>query len=75
LLADTQPGDFALHPDASHVGMIVGRNVAGKLLVCHYSSGMNNVVLTEFTASGFTSVGRQGPYARITCRLLLKVMK
>ena len=48
---------------------------AVKLLVCHYSSGMNNVVLTEFTASGFTSVGRQGPYARITCRLLLKVMK
>ena len=29
--ADALPGDFALYPDASHVGMIVGRNEAGKL--------------------------------------------
>ena len=58
-LANAQPGDFALYPDASHVGMIVGRNAAGKLLVCHCSSGMNNVVVTEFSASGFTAVGRQ----------------
>lgn len=57
--ADALPGDFALYPDASHVGMIVGRNAAGKLLVCHCSYGMNNVVVTEFSASGFTAVGRQ----------------
>ena len=57
--ADAMPGDFALYPDASHVGMIVGRNAAGKLLVCHCSYGMNNVVVTEFAASGFTDVGRQ----------------
>lgn len=57
--ADALPGDFALYPDASHVGLIVGRNEAGKLLVCHCSYGMNNVVVTEFSASGFTAVGRQ----------------
>ena len=57
--ADALPGDFALYPDASHVGIIVGRNAAGKLLVCHCASGQNNVVVTEFSASGFTAVGRQ----------------
>ncbi|MDE7262209.1 MAG: C40 family peptidase [Oscillospiraceae bacterium] len=56
--ADAQPGDFALYPDASHIGIVVGRNDAGKLLVCHCSSGRNNVVVTEFSASGFTVVGR-----------------
>lgn len=58
-LADAMPGDFALYPDASHVGMIVGRNETRKLLVCHCSYGMNNVVVTEFVSSGFTAVGRQ----------------
>ena len=57
--AEAQPGDFALYPDNSHVGLIVGRNAVGKLLVCHCSYGMNNVVVTEFAASGFTDVGRQ----------------
>ena len=61
--ADALPGDLALYPDASHVGMVVGRNGAGKLLVCHCSSGQNNVVVTEFTASGFTVVGRPGIYS------------
>lgn len=56
--ADALPGDLALYPDASHVGMVVGRNEAEKLLVCHCSSGQNNVVITEFAASGFTVVGR-----------------
>ncbi len=61
--ADALPGDLALYPDASHVGMVVGRNEAGKLLVCHCSSGQNNVVVTEFAASGFTVVGRPGIYS------------
>lgn len=39
--------------------MIVGCNAAGKLLVCHCSYGMKNVVVMEFAASGFTAVGRQ----------------
>lgn len=56
--AEAQPGDLAFYPDDSHVGIIVGRNAAGKLLACHCSSGRNNVVVTEFSASGFTAVGR-----------------
>lgn len=58
-----QPGDLAFYPDDSHVGIIVGRNAAGKLLVCHCSSGSNNVVVTEFSASGFTAVGRPDIFA------------
>lgn len=57
--AKAMPGDFALYPDASHVGLIVGRNVAGQLLVCHCSSGMNNVVVVEFAVSRFTAVEQQ----------------
>ena len=55
---NAKPGDFALYPDASHIGVVVGRNEAGKLLVCHCASGQNNVVITEFAASGFTAVGK-----------------
>ena len=55
---EAQPGDLAFYPDDSHIGIVVGRNEAGKLLVCHCSSGQNNVVITEFSASGFTAVGR-----------------
>ncbi len=60
--AEAQPGDIALYSDASHVGMVVGRDSAGKLLICHCSSGQNNVVVTEFSASGFTEIGRPGIY-------------
>ncbi len=56
--ANAKPGDFALYPDASHIGVVVGRNEAGKLLVCHCASGQNNIVITEFSASGFTVVGK-----------------
>ena len=55
---DAQPGDLAFYPDDSHVGIVVGRREDGKLLVCHCSSGQNNVVVTEFSASGFTNLGR-----------------
>lgn len=56
--ADAQPGDLAFYPDDSHVGIVVGRREDGKLLICHCSSGQNNVVVTEFAASGFTGLGR-----------------
>ncbi len=56
--AEAQPGDLAFYPDDSHVGIVVGRREDGKLLVCHCSSGQNNVVVTEFSASGFTNLGR-----------------
>ena len=57
------PGDMALCPDSSHIGLVVGRDSTGKLLICHCSSGRNNVVVTEFTASGFTALGRPSIYA------------
>lgn len=60
--ADALPGDMALYPDASHIGLVVGRDSAGKLLICHCSSGRNNVVVTEFSASGFTVLGRPNIY-------------
>lgn len=56
--AEAQPGDLAFYPDDSHVGIVVGRREDGKLLVCHCSSGQNNVVVTEFSASSFTDLGR-----------------
>lgn len=56
--SNAQPGDMALFADASHIGIIVGRNEAGSLLVCHCSSGQNNVVITEASVSGFTVLGR-----------------
>lgn len=36
-----QPGDITLNNGASHVGIIVGRDSSGKLLVCHCSYGQN----------------------------------
>ena len=33
------------------------------LLVCHCSSGQNNVVVTEFAASGFTDLGRPDSFS------------
>ena len=56
--AEAQPGDLAFYPDDSHVGIVVGRREDGKLLICHCSSGQNNVVVTEFATSGFTDLGR-----------------
>lgn len=61
--ATALPGDMALYPDSSHIGLVVGRNSSGKLLICHCSSGRNNVVVTEFAASGFTILGRPDIYS------------
>lgn len=61
--ATALPGDMALYPDSSHIGLVVGRDSTGKLLICHCSSGRNNVVVTEFSASGFTVLGRPSIYA------------
>jgi len=56
------PGDIALLPNASHVGLVVGRDSDGALLICHCSNHYNNVVVTEFASSGFTAIGRLGIY-------------
>ena len=60
--AEALPGDIALNDGATHVGLIVGRDGNGNLLVCHCSYGQNNVVVTEFAASGFVAVGRPNVY-------------
>lgn len=54
--AEVLPGDLLFYPDDSHVGIAVGRDKNGEILVIHCASGYNNVVLT--TAKGFTSAGR-----------------
>ena len=51
------------YPDASHVGMVVGRDSGGKLLICHCSSGANKVVISEYATSGFVVLGRPAIYA------------
>ena len=63
---EAQPGDLAFYPDDSHVGIVVGRREDGKLLVCHCSSGQNNVVVTEFTASGFLVLGKPDLFGDIS---------
>lgn len=60
--AEALPGDMALNGDASHIGLVVGRDSAGRLLTCHCSAGANNVVVTGFEAGGFTALGRPGIY-------------
>ena len=58
--SEALPGDIALNADASHVGIIVGRDENGNLLVCHCSSGQDNVVVTEFGKSNFVIIGSVG---------------
>ena len=50
------PGDLLFYPDDSHVGIAVGRDKNGEILVIHCAGGYNNVVLT--TAKGFTKAER-----------------
>lgn len=54
--AEVLPGDLLFYPDDSHVGIAVGRDKNGEILVIHCAGGYNNVVLT--TAKGFTKAGR-----------------
>lgn len=54
--ADALPGDIVLNADASHVGIVGGRDESGNLLIVHCSSGHNGTVITD--ASIFTVAGR-----------------
>ena len=54
--AEVLPGDLLFYPDDSHVGIAVGRDENGEILVIHCAGGYNNVVLT--TAKGFTNAAR-----------------
>lgn len=55
---NAQPGDLAFYgPPAStprnHVGIVVGKNEKGELLVAHCSSSQNNVIISEARRAGF----------------------
>lgn len=56
--ADVQPGDLLWYGDEScsvaHVGIAVGRNETGELLVCHASGGADNIVIETASEGGFT---------------------
>lgn len=59
--ADALPGDIVLNADASHVGIVAGRDGRGNLQIVHCSSGHNGTVITD--ASIFTDVGRLACFA------------
>lgn len=53
------PGDLVFYPEDSHIGIVVGWDSSGNILICHCASGsLNGVVITG--RSGFVTIGR--PY-------------
>ena len=48
-----EPGDLAFYNDLSHVGIVVGKDASGNLLVIHCSSGQNNVTVSTVTDVDF----------------------
>ena len=57
------PGDLVFYAspeagDRNHVGVVVGRNSDGSLIVAHCSSSQNGVVIGEAWSSGFKYVRR-----------------
>lgn len=59
---EAQPGDLVFYADNSHAGIVAGRNVNGKIMIIHCTSGANNVVVSG--ASGFATVARPVIYDR-----------
>lgn len=51
--SNAQPGDLAFYNDLSHVGIVVGRDTSGNILVIHSNSSQNNVSLTTNAGFGF----------------------
>jgi cell wall-associated NlpC family hydrolase len=53
-----EPGDFAIlavpfSRKVNHIGIVVGRDDEGKILVVHCTAGANNVVITTADETGF----------------------
>ncbi len=60
---DAKPGDLVFYNspvagDQNHVGLVIGKNEDGSLLVAHCSSSKNGVVAGEAWSSGFKYVRR-----------------
>ncbi|MEY8427059.1 NlpC/P60 family protein [Lachnospiraceae bacterium 46-15] len=61
--SEAKPGDLVFYApptagDQNHVGMVIGRNDDGSLIVVHCSSSQNGVVVGEAWSSGFKYVRR-----------------
>ena len=52
--SEALPGDLVFYPNDTHIGIIIGKDDDGELLVVHCVSGYNNVVVTG--TEGFVSV-------------------
>lgn len=57
-----QAGDLAFLPSYSHVGIVVGKDTDGNVLVIHCSSSANNVVVSTAQGVGFTVFRRPNSY-------------
>ena len=57
-----QAGDLAFLPSYSHVGIVVGKDTDGNILVIHCSSSANNVVVSAAQSVGFTVFRRPNCY-------------
>ncbi|MDY3030954.1 MAG: NlpC/P60 family protein [Clostridia bacterium] len=57
-----QAGDLAFLPSYSHVGIVVGQDTSGNILVIHCSSSANNVVVSTASSVGFTVFRRPNCY-------------
>lgn len=55
---EAMPGDLVFYPDDEHVGIVVGLDEKGIILIIHCASGYNNVVITG--VEGFTMIAK--PY-------------
>lgn len=60
--ASVQAGDLAFLPSYSHVGIVVGKDMDGNILVIHCSSSANNVVVSTAQSVGFTVFRRPNCY-------------
>lgn len=64
--SECQPGDLVFYPEATHVGIVVGKDSSGNPIICHEASGNygaadnHNVVVTGKV--GFTGVYRPNYY-------------
>lgn len=52
---NAQAGDLAFYNDLSHVGIIVGKDTSGNILVVHCNSSRNNVSITTNSGFGFAA--------------------
>ena len=67
--SEVQPGDLLWYGDittsSAHVGLAVGTNEDGELLVCHASGGAENIVIETAEEAGFCFASRPAEfYAR-----------